>query len=89
MRPRGDRIQLFSDVEIGFTFTTSLWNDVIRAGKRERHVPDARAHRDEAARRVVICRLDDRPIEAAHWLACQRYLENNFQLGGFNGDGQN
>lgn len=73
--------QLYTDVSGGYTFTQHAWKKATtELGWRERLMKDALAHRAEAIRRRVVCRLSDRKIEADHWLAMQRFLENLFKL---------
>lgn len=72
--------RLFMDVQDGFTFGQHGWNIIVRNGERERFMLDAIAHRDEALRRRVVCRMEGRVAEAKHWLAAQRFLENLFKL---------
>ena len=74
-----DMARLFRDKSAGFTFDTCMWKNM-RVADRERYTPDALAHRNEAMRRMAVCRLDDRPREAAHWQAQMRFLENLFRL---------
>lgn len=80
IEPGFAHIRKFEDKGEGWTFTPHEWNLILNNGERERFLKDAVAHRDEALRRRVICRMEGLAKEADHWLASQRFFENNFKL---------
>lgn len=73
---------VFTDGEGGFSFGPRVWREVLKGenGDKARLYKDALAHRDEALRRTVVCRLDSRTKEADHWYAQARFLENMFAI---------
>lgn len=70
-----------ADLKAGWDFSLHHWTRVVENGDRERFTPDARAHRDEALRRMVVCRLDgNRLQECDHWRAWIMRFTKNFKL---------
>lgn len=74
-----EKDRLFTDKSDGFTFDKTMWRNM-HVSDRHRYVDDARAHRDEAHRRKIVCRLESREKETAHWLSQQRFLEKLYKL---------
>jgi hypothetical protein len=71
---------LFTNKSDGFTFDRVMWKNMHTAD-RDRYRPDAIAHRDEAVRRMVVCRIEgDRQKECDHWTAQYRFLESLYRL---------
>jgi hypothetical protein len=72
---------LFTDSgQGGFHFGQNVWRSEVSIHGKEHLRRDAIAHRDEALRRKVVCRLEDRRTEMAHWHASMRFLEKLFAL---------
>jgi hypothetical protein len=72
--------RLYTDTSGGFQFAPHSWKTILKQHERHRYYKDALAHRDEAIRRRVVCRMEGRITEADHWLAAQRFFENNFKI---------
>lgn len=64
----------------GFTFGQHVWRNEVNVHGKEHLRGDAIAHRNEALRRKVVCRFEDRPKEMAHWHSAMRFLEKLFAL---------
>lgn len=85
-----EEVRLFADSsEGGFMFKQHEWKQLTTEDNwRWRYLKDGIAHRDEAMRRMIVCRLDgNRPKEVEHWCALMRYFENLFKLTELTPDG--
>ena len=73
---------IFPQIGSGFEFTPGVWKAARSAGAVElaRCLPDALAHRQEAIRRAVVCRLDGRPEEAQDWTETASFLSKTCNL---------
>lgn len=63
---------IYSDIGGGFNFTPHSW----RSGSQR--MEEVQRHRDEAYRRMAVCRLSGLYKEAKHWKASARFFENKY-----------
>lgn len=76
------RTPLFPMLGAGFEFALDTWRAIAAAGPDEvaRVHTDALAHRQEAIRRAVVCRFDDRADEAEGWAGIASFLTKTCRL---------
>jgi hypothetical protein len=70
-----------ADVMTSYDYSLQHWKSVVENGERARFTNDAIAHRLEAQRRMVVCRLDGgRHLEVEYWHEWVWRFTKNFYL---------